>query len=191
MDQGEWKKFARAEYVQKMPESELKQLRVKLRMSLETRAKRALAILNEIIDPSISNIGAEAAKSLSILATHHSRASTHKVLSAFEVLYDESPNDTYKESIPAMTDWLAILEHRPQTFGTIWLFDDKQFPFLPTVRDFKNINERRVSYGIEPLRWPKSLVIPEEEQPWLKKPITSAVMREPTSDEISTLIDYL
>ena len=154
------------------------------------RAERALAILDEIGEPSISNIGGKAAQALSILATHHSLSSTRRVLDAFEALYNKAPEDAYKESIPAMTDWLAILEHRPQTFGTIWLLDENHYPYLPTVANFEHINERRARYGIEPLRWPKSLVIPVEDQPWLKRPIHEATMRQPTAKELEALADF-
>jgi hypothetical protein len=89
-----------------------------------------------------------------------------------------------------MTDWVAVLEHQPQKFGTIWLFDSNNHPFLPTVEDFENINERRKVYELEPFRWPKSLAIPEEDQPWLKRPVSEAVMRAPTNIELQKLSDY-
>lgn len=190
IDQQEWRDFARAEFVDKVPKPELEKRRKVLREKVAVRAQRALAILGEIGDPSISNIGGDAAQALSILATHHSRASTKTVLEAFNELYQKAPNDTFKESIPAMTDWLAILERRPQTFGTIWLFDENQYPFLPTVDDFEHIDERRTSYDIEPLRWPKSLAIPVEDQPWLKRPVSEATMREPTAKELEVLGDF-
>lgn len=190
IDQQEWRDFARAEFVDKVPKPELEERRKVLRKKVATRAERALAILSEIGEPSISNIGGEAAQALSILATHHSLTSTRIVLDAFEKLYRDTPDDAYKESIPAMTDWLAILERRPQTFGTIWLFDENQYPFLPTVEDFEHIDERRVAYGIEPLRWPKSLAIPVEDQPWLKRPVTEATMRQPTIKELEVLGDF-
>lgn len=190
IDQQEWRDFARAEYVDKVPKPELEERRKVLRAKVATRAERALAILAEIGDPSISSIGGEAAQALSILATHHSLKSTKTVLDAFNELYQKAPDDTFKESIPAMTDWLAILERRPQTFGTIWLFDENQYPFLPTVDDFEHIDERRIAYGIEPLRWPKSLAIPVEDQPWLKRPVSEATMREPTTKELEVLGDF-
>lgn len=189
-DQTEWRDFARAEFVDKLPEPDLQAKRKILRKKVAERASRALAILNEIGEPSISNIGQEAAQAISVLATHYSRSATAIVLSSFEQLYKKTPDETYKESIPAMTDWLAVLEHRPQRFGTIWLFDDSQYPFLPTVEDFENINDRREKYGIEPLRWPRSLAIPEEDQPWLRRPINEAVMRTPTAAELAVLGDF-
>lgn len=40
-----------------------------------------------------------------------------------------------------------------------------------------------VKYGVEPLRWPKSLAIPEGKQPWLKRPLSEAVMRDISEEE--------
>jgi len=51
---------------------------------------------------------------------------------------------------------------------------------LYPVANFEDIEERRREYGIEPFRWPKSLAMPKEEQPWLKRPLSELVMREPT-----------
>ncbi len=91
-----------------------------------------------------------------------------------------------------MTDWMLILEPKPQRFGTIWLFDEEKEPFLPTVDDFEYVNVRREEYRIEPLRWPKSLAIPEEKQPWLKRPLSELRMREPTQKEYNEFLkDYL
>lgn len=189
-DQKEWKEFAHAKYAEKASPAEIDQLRQALQKRVGSRARKALEILDVIGEPSVSNIGGEAAQALSILATHHSLLTTKRVLEAFEALYKNAPEDTFKESIPAMTDWIAVLEHKPQRFGTIWLVDEKQYPFLPTVEDFEHVNERREAYGIGPLRWLKSLVIPIKDQPWLLRPVSEAVMREPTSAELAELEDF-
>jgi hypothetical protein len=190
-DQAEWKTYAKAEFVDKLPTDELHVLKLNLRKKVKERGEQALQILNEIDKmPSIDNIGSEAAVALSVLATHYSLDATRQVLIAFENCYAQSTENTQLTSIPAMTDWVAILEHRPQKFGTIWLFDSSNYPFLPTVEDFEHINERRKAYGIEPLRWPKSLVIPEENQPWLKQAVSEAVMRAPTEAELQNLTEY-
>lgn len=89
-----------------------------------------------------------------------------------------------------MTDLALLLERKPQRFGTQWLFDEHKWPFLPTVEDFEHVNERRAAYGLGPLRWPKSLAISESEQPWLTRPLSELVMRDPTEDEYKQLIDW-
>jgi len=45
------------------------------------------------------------------------------------------------------------------------------------------MTDRRAEYGIEPLRWPKSLAFPESEQPWLQKPLSDLIMRDVTEAE--------
>jgi hypothetical protein len=190
-DQAEWKAYAKAEYADKLPADELRLLKVDLRKRVTERGIRVLQILDEVGGwPSLSNIESEAAIALSVLATHYSLDATKQVLEAFEACYIESPENTQATSIPAMTDWVAILEGKPQKFGTIWLFDNNNYPFLPTVKNFANINERRTAYGIAPLRWPKSMAIPEKDQPWLGQPIGGATMRAPTTDELQKLTEF-
>lgn len=191
-DQLEWKAYAKAEQVSKLPANELQGLKIELRKKVTVRGKRALQILNTIDSlPSLKNIGPEAAIALSVLSTHYSLLATKLVLAAFEECYRKSPANTQISSIPAMQDWVSLLEKRPQRFGTIWLLDSTGYPFLPTVEDFETINKRRAAYNIGPLRWPKSLAIPEDDQAWLKQPISTAVMRRPTEAELEGLYEYL
>jgi hypothetical protein len=192
-DQEEWKAYAAAKQTSGLSIKQQQKHKEQLRHTTTRRGKRALEIFQIISGvPSIKNIGTEAAIALSVLATHYSLAATKHVLAAFEAAAQQPNNGSLMSSIPAMVDWIAVLEQRPQTFGTIWLFDNNKYPFLPEVDDFEHVNERRDSYGIEPLRWPKSLAIPEDNQPWLKRPISEAVMRSPTKVELQELSeDYL
>lgn len=191
IDQSEWKAYVKAEYIDKSLAEELRKLKVTLRKNVALRGERALEILNEIKSiPSLDAIGKQAAIALSVLATHYSLSATKQVLAAFESCYEQSPQNIQLASIPAMTDWIAVLEHRPQKFGTIWLFDSNNYPFLPIVEDFEDINERRNKYEIEPLRWPKSLVLAAENQPWLNRPISEINMRPPTKNELRTLSEF-
>jgi hypothetical protein len=161
--------------------------RTQLKQHTRQRAARMLQILEEIGEPSISNIGSEAAQAVSILALHEGGAVLKLVLALFDQGYKRDKNDTYYKAIPSMTDWLLLSERKPQRFGTQWMFDSHQQPFLPTVEDFVQINERRAQYDIETLHWPKSLAIPEPEQPWLKRPLSGLVMRTPTDAEYEAL----
>jgi hypothetical protein len=183
-DQSEAKKVGNAYFYE--PDNWQAQ-RILLKKHAQRRVKRMLEILDEIGEPSLSNIGKEAAQAVSILAVHDQPDVLRRVLAAFNELYDKNPDDTFYQAIPSMTDWLLILEGKPQRFGTQWLFDKKKQPYLPPVEDFANVNERRAKYGLEPLRWPKSLAIPESEQPWLKRPLSKLVMREPTAEELKDL----
>lgn len=156
-----------------------------LRLQTGQRTKRMLKLLDEIGEPSISNIGAEGAQAVSVLALHDSLEVLRRVLKAFMDLYDKNRDDTYYQVIPSMTDRLLILERKPQLFGTQWMTDENKEPFLPPVENFEHVNDRRAEYDIEPFRWPRSLAIAESEQPWLRRPLTELVMREPTDEELN------
>lgn len=142
-DQDEWKEFARIEFESDYKNKpEIEKLHKELRQRVQVRANKMLRILDEIKEPSIHNIGQQGALAISVLATHTSLKTTKKVLKAFTDLYRLNPNNTRYQSIPAMTDWAAFLEHRPQTFGIIWIFDNNSRPFLPTVKNFNEVNIR-------------------------------------------------
>lgn len=167
----------------------LEQTRAKLRHATDHRAKRVLEILAAIGEPSISNIGADGAQAMSVLAIHAGADEARQVLAAFEALYRRNKHDCFYRVIPSMTDLVLLTDRKPQRFGTQWFFDAHKQPFLPTVEDFENfdrLNERRAEYDIEPLRWPKSLAIPETDQPWLARPLSSLTMRPPTAEEYKT-----
>ncbi len=184
IDQDEWKSFWAQNYKgQDSPEFKIELARV--RKTQQAHATRTLEILYIIKLPTISNIGQEAAKAMSIIALHDKLSVLKRVLKAFLDSYALDKNDTYYQAIPSMMDRVRILERKLQVFGTQWEIDTDESigTFLPTVEDFEHVNERRAEYGIEPLRWPKSLAIPESEQPWLKLPLSELVMRDITDEE--------
>lgn len=180
----EEKRAAGRTYFHEPGENGLKTKLATLKRNTRRRTERMCRILGEIGEPSISNIGVGGAQAVSVLALHDGPKVLRRVLAAFTVLYERSPEDTFYQAIPSMTDAVCILERKPQQFGTQWLLDKNKYPFLPTVEDFVHVNQRRAAYDIEPLRWPKSLAVPESEQPWLKRPLSELVMREPTEDEL-------
>lgn len=181
-DQEEWKEFSR-KYFNTPKKTDLEEERVSLRQHVKARAKKMREIVSEVGEPSLSNLGEEASIAVSVLASHSSLEDTEYVLKEFNRLFDKNKFDVHFESIPPMTDIILLAKRKPQLFGTIWFFDKNMQPFLPTVKDFKSVNKRRLDYGLEPLRWPRSLAIPESKQPWLKKPISELEMRYPTDEE--------
>lgn len=183
-DQTSWKSFwARNFHLQQT--QEFKEQLTAVRRDQQQRSARMLAILSTIGTPSLSNIGLEAAQAISILALHDSRATIQTVHDAFVQCCDTNKQDTYYQAIPPLTDRLLILQRKPQVFGTQWDLDEHNYPFLPTVDNFTHVNERRAMYDLEPLRWPKSLAIPEYEQPWLRRPLTELIMRNITPREFT------
>lgn len=181
-DQTEGIAFAK-KYFDAVDKSSLDEEKSMQHERIAKRAERALKILDEIKEPTLSNIGEEGAQALSILTLHASSDALQKCLRAFEISYANNKEDTYSKAIPSMTDWVLIIERKPQKFGTQWLFDSNNYPFLYPVEDFEHVNERRTEYGIEPFRWPRSMAWPEEKQPWLKRPLSELVMRMPTDQE--------
>jgi len=181
-DQDEKKKLGEAFF---HDPDKMQTLQKTTRTNAELRVNRALEILDAIGEPSISNIGLEGTQALSVLAVHTSIDNLKKLLVSFMKVYEHQRDECYFQAIPSMTDRLLILEGKPQRFGTQWMFDANKYPFLPTVEDFEHVNERRAEYQIEPLRWPKSLAIPESEQPWLKQPLSKAIIRQPTKTELA------
>lgn len=158
---------------------------------IAARTSRALVILDEIKEPSLSNIGYDGALALSVLALHASLANLERIFAAFQELCDRDKENCPYDLIPAMNDWVLVQKGLPQEFGTQWLFDEYNYPFLPTIArftTFDELNARRAAYGREPHRWPKSLAMPETEQPWLKRPLSEAVMRMPTREELERVI---
>ena len=157
--------------------------RAVLKAKARQRATRMLQILDDIREPSISKIGDDGALAMSVLASHDNADTLRTVLEKFNQLHRDDRENCRHQSIPAMTDAFLVTKREPQRFGTQWFFDQQQYPFLYPVEDFERVNERRLEYDIEPLRWPKSLAIPESEQPWLARPLSELVMREPTELE--------
>lgn len=150
---------------------------------MQRRTNRMLQILQHIGEPSIANIGGDGALAMSVLATHDPQQALPAVLKKFKQLLVRDRQECRYQSIPAMTDWLLILKRKPQRFGTQWLFNENKWPFLPTTENFGQVNERRAAYGLEPLTWPKSLAIPQSEQPWLSMPFSTMIMRDLTQQE--------
>ena len=181
-DQVEKREVART-YFEHANSIDTKRQQTALTENARKRSKRMLEILDEVGQPSLTNIGSDAAIAVAVLATHSSLSTMHYVLTAFTNCYDQDRENTHYQSLPAVTDWVLILERKPQRFGTQWLWDENKEPFLPTLEDFEGVNNRRAKYGIEPLRWPKSLAIPVSKQPWLRRPLSEMVMRNPTDKE--------
>lgn len=185
-DQIEKKDFARRYFTSDDP-SQFDAEKIELERNTKERSARMLQILEEIGgEPSLSNIGSDGALAVSVLASHDGPVVLDRVLAAFEAVYAKDKQDCRYQSIPAMTDASRLAKREPQRFGTQWFFDADKYPFLSTVEDFEHINERRHEYGIEPLRWPRSMALPESDQPWLSRPLEEMVMRDPTEEEYST-----
>lgn len=186
-DQAEKRRLGMA-YFHETDRNKLEVLKMAAKKDGRLRANRMLEILHLIKQPSLSNIGRDGAQAMSVLALHNN-ASLQEVLDAFNDLYENNKGECLYEVIPAMTDLLLLRSRKPQRFGTQWMFDADKWPYLPSVESMEGIDEKRAAYGVEPLRWPKSLAIPEGEQPWLKQPLSTAIIRDMTDKEWREFVD--
>jgi hypothetical protein len=124
--------------------------------SLE-RAERVMEILDEIGLPTIDNIGVDGSQAVSVLTIHSRLSIMKKTLRLFEKCYEQDPSSIYHEAIPALTDWILILERKKQRYGTQWMIGADGTFFLPQVENFKNINKLRAKYGLHRIRQPRDL----------------------------------
>lgn len=116
-----------------------------------------MEILDKIGMPTTENIGDDGSQAVSVIAIHSRLSIMKKVLDLFEKCYEKDPRSVYHEAIPSLTDWVLILEHKKQKFGTQWMMGADGKFFLPPVEDFKNINSRRAAYGLGKARRPRDL----------------------------------
>lgn len=146
-------------------ESEKQLLNDQLKKHCHARAERMMQILEEIKEPSISNIGLSGSEAVSLLALHSYLDEMKKVLAAFETAYAKDPANVYNEAIPSLTDRIMVFEHRTQLYGNNWSIDKDGGFFLIPVRDFKHMNERRAKFGLGPRMRPTVYAIGEEKYP--------------------------
>lgn len=121
------------------------------------RAKRALEILDEIKDPTIENLGVDGCEAFALVAMHSYLEIMKRVLDVLEINFIKNRANIYYQSIPALKDRVLILEHKKQLYGTQWMVDKDEKPFLIAVEDFSNMNLRRSFYGLDPARRPVNL----------------------------------
>ena len=146
-------------------ESEKNTLNDQLKTHCHERAERMMQILDEIGEPSITNIGVPGSEAVSLLALHSYLDEMKRVLTAYEIAFRRDPADVYNESIPSLTDRIMVFEYRTQLYGNNWSIDKNGKFFLIPVRDFDHMNERRAKFGLNPRMRPTVYAIGEEKYP--------------------------
>jgi hypothetical protein len=159
-----------------------------LKSAAQARMNQVATILEAIGEPRISYIGHAGVRAAAALTNHGNRQLIAATIAAFKRVEKAEPSDTDLSLIPALIDNLAVLERRPQTYGTMWLFDCNRWPFLYPVLDPGQLLVRRKQYSLGELRWPRSLAIPINQQPWLRHPIREHCMRWPTEREYQEFV---
>jgi hypothetical protein len=154
------------------------------------RVHRALAILNEIGEPTIENIDKDGSEAMAVLALHSKYSIMKIVLTALEASYKKNPAGVYAAVIPALTDRVLILERKKQRFGSQWLMDAEGNFFFYPVEDYAHMNKRRAAYGLEKARHPRDLTygIPNGPPP----PETQeSDQRQPTPEEYDNQVSEM
>jgi hypothetical protein len=152
-DQKELREFPRL-YNKIVSENEKDKVLKSIRTECHVRAIRMMAILNEIGDPTVENVGLEASEAVAVIALHSYLGLMKKILRIYEHYYIQDRANIYYQAIPSLVDRIMILEQRRQLFGTNWSLGKNDKPFLIAVEDFSKMNEKRAQYDLEPRRRP-------------------------------------
>lgn len=162
--------------------AEKERLNRQLKERCHARAERMMRILDEIKEPSISNIGVAGSEAVSLLALHSYLDEMKQVLAAYQRAYDRDAADIYNESIPSLTDRIMAFEQRQQLYGNNWYTDNTgRFHLVPVV-DFEHMNQRRAQFGLGPRMRPTVYAIGEETYP-LGKGEAQESDQKPMTDE--------
>ena len=146
-------------------DNDKKELKANLDSHCHERVSKMIQILDEIGEPSITNIGMSGSEAVSLLALHSYLDEMKKVLAEYEAVYKRDPDDVYSESIPSLTDRIMVFEHRTQLYGNNWSIDKDGNYFMIPVEDFEHMNERRAKFGLKPRMRPTVYAVGEERYP--------------------------
>lgn len=153
-----------------------------LKAHCHARAERMMEILEEIKQPSISNIG-DGSEVISFLALHSYLDVMKKVLKAYQSVYSRNPANVHNESIPSLTDRIMVFEHRTQLYGNNWALDKNGNFFLIPVKDFDQMNQRRATFGLGPRMKPTVYATGENKYPLGKGKAEASDQKVLTDDE--------
>lgn len=103
--------------------------------------------------PTISLVGKEGSKNAWLMVQHSddNLSFQKKCLKLMLDAYRKNHKDITRMQIAFLTDRIYVNEKKYQKFGTQFYVNKKGvFTFWP-IRNIKNVDKRRASYGIEPL----------------------------------------
>lgn len=155
----------------------------KLFLNCHIRAKRMLEILEEIREPSISNIGTDGCEALLLITQHSYLSAMKRVLQAFRKQLNKDPASVPTRYLPALIDRIMVLEERKQKYGTQWSVTEDNVPILIPVEDFDNMNKRRSKYGLKPVRMPVNLAEGAVKYPYGRRLAKADDQKELTNEE--------
>ncbi|MEI9913437.1 MAG: hypothetical protein WDN66_00245 [Candidatus Saccharibacteria bacterium] len=94
---------------------EIKEVAIKC----QQRSDRVLEIIDEIVEPSIGNVGREGSEAIVILTMHSYVEAMKKVLYIYQAIFKDRPNDIAGYMIPMLIDRVMVLEKRRQSLVLI------------------------------------------------------------------------
>ena len=164
-------------------EEDKERLTKQLKARCHCRAERMMEILEEIKEPTISNVRVEGSQVISVLALHSYLDEMKKVLAVFEKVHHKDPDNVYNEAIPSLKDRVMVFEQRTQLYGNNWMIDKNGEYFLMPAKDFEHMNERRAQFGSGPRMKPVVYAIGEDKYPLGQGPAETSDQKELTDEE--------
>lgn len=135
------------------------------------------------IDPTNRNIGTNGSQAFITLVLHSKLIIMEKVAGKYLQLYRKDKESVPAERIPSLLDRISILKTRKQIYGTQWMNDENEQPFLIELHDYENVIKLRKSFNLELISLPHNLSKKGEEYPLGKGTASKSNMR-PMSDKL-------
>jgi len=119
----------------------------------KTNTKKMEGVIARFGWPTISLVGAKGSKNAWLIVQHSdgNLRFQKKCLQLMLAKAKKNPKDIIPMQIAFLTDRILTNEKKTQKFGTQFYWNKKgEFTYWP-IRDIRNVDERRATYGIGPL----------------------------------------
>ena len=103
--------------------------------------------------PTIELVGRKASNNAWLLVQHadYDKSFQKKVLSILNKIIKKNPSSIDKANIAYLTDRVLVAEGKKQLFGTQFYINRKNKLIPRSIRNERNVNERRVKYNLDPI----------------------------------------
>ena len=129
------------------------------RLALAHRCRARANSVNEIVtEHNVKKLDKEAIEATLTVIKHSYLELMKKILVILNNNLDSAQRNTHIESIMSLEDRISVLESRKQIYGTQWMVDENNKPFLIELYDFDKANLIRASYGVKNISLPLNVV---------------------------------
>lgn len=118
----------------------------------QKRSAEVLELLNVIKEPTIVNIGQDGSEAILVLTLHSNINIMEKVLNIYEKSITKDSSSVALDYVAVLVDRISIIRTRKQKLGTIWLEDINGVTFIAPIINIRDVNKRRINYGLDPIR---------------------------------------